>query len=188
MRYTSNETQPSIASPAGPYTYVWVNALVQRLREGRTAGSRTSPWFWPPGEGCGQREALRRNVITAEPKAARSLWGSLAARTFFGTGEVEAGGVLAGMHTVGVSDEIVTCRNDRRASILSGALMEACMLVSNVEDASAARTEAIGVVERLLQGRLVAPAEPVIDAKKCRSSRWLHGGLTESADLARSAD
>ena len=43
------------------------------------------------------------------------------------------------------------------ASILSGALTEACMLVANAEDPGAARAEAIGVVERLLHGLLVSP-------------------------------
>jgi hypothetical protein len=36
-------------------------------------------------------------------------------------GEVEPGGVAAGEHTVGVGDEIVTCRNDRRLVTTAGA-------------------------------------------------------------------
>ncbi len=32
---------------AGPYTYVWIDALVQRVREG--AASSVSPPWWPPG-------------------------------------------------------------------------------------------------------------------------------------------
>ncbi len=36
-------------------------------------------------------------------------------------GEVEPGGVAAGEHTVGVGDEIVTCRNDRRLVTSAGA-------------------------------------------------------------------
>ena len=38
------------------------------------------------------------------------------------------------------------------ATILSGALTEACMLVANADDPAAARTEAIEIVERLLHG------------------------------------
>ncbi len=45
---------------------------------------------------------------TVDELAARARAARVAA------GEVEAGGVLAGVHTVGVGDEIVTCRNDRR--------------------------------------------------------------------------
>jgi hypothetical protein len=43
------------------------------------------------------------------------------------------------------------------AAILSGALTEACMLVANAEDPSAARAEAIGVIERLLLGLQISP-------------------------------
>lgn len=46
------------------------------------------------------------------------------------------------------------------AAILSGALTEACMLVPNADDPSAARAEAIAVVERLLNGLRLAPAAP----------------------------
>lgn len=45
------------------------------------------------------------------------------------------------------------------AAILSGALTEACMLVANADDPSTARTEAIAIVERLLQG-LRVQSEP----------------------------
>jgi AcrR family transcriptional regulator len=43
------------------------------------------------------------------------------------------------------------------AAILSGALSEACMLVANAEDPVTARSEAIAIVERLLQGLRVQP-------------------------------
>lgn len=43
------------------------------------------------------------------------------------------------------------------ATILSGALTEACMLVANATDEEAARVEAIEIVERLLEGLRAAP-------------------------------
>lgn len=43
------------------------------------------------------------------------------------------------------------------ATILSGSLTEACMLVPNAEDPAAARREAIAIVDRLLQGLRVSP-------------------------------
>lgn len=47
------------------------------------------------------------------------------------------------------------------AAILSGALTEACMLVANADDPATARIEAIGIVERLLQGlRVVSESAP----------------------------
>ena len=46
------------------------------------------------------------------------------------------------------------------AAILSGALTEACMLVANADDPAAARTEAIAVIERLLQGLRVQTGSP----------------------------
>ena len=43
------------------------------------------------------------------------------------------------------------------ATLLSGALTEACMLVANADDPAAARREAVAIVERLLQGLRVSP-------------------------------
>lgn len=43
------------------------------------------------------------------------------------------------------------------ATILSGSLTEACMLVANAEDPGAARREAVAIVERVLQGLRVSP-------------------------------
>ena len=43
------------------------------------------------------------------------------------------------------------------ATILSGGLTEACMLVANAADPAAARVEAIEIIERLLQGLRVGP-------------------------------
>ena len=43
------------------------------------------------------------------------------------------------------------------ATILSGSLTEACMLVANADDSAAARREAVAIVERLLQGLQVSP-------------------------------
>jgi conjugative relaxase-like TrwC/TraI family protein len=50
------------------------------------------------------------NELAARARAARVA-----------AGEVEAAGVAAGEHTVGVGDEIVTCRNDRRLVTSAGA-------------------------------------------------------------------
>lgn len=43
------------------------------------------------------------------------------------------------------------------ATILSGSLTEACMLVANAEDPGAARREAVAIVERVVQGLRVSP-------------------------------
>ena len=43
------------------------------------------------------------------------------------------------------------------ATILSGSLTEACMLVANADDPGAARREAVAIVESLLQGLRVSP-------------------------------
>jgi ATP-dependent exoDNAse (exonuclease V) alpha subunit len=134
FRLLATETNAAELSGVRRFSAQWERAASLRLRtgdqrvveeylsQGRVVGGERSVmveeafgrWWMARARGdsvvvCAADHATV-NELVAQARAARVA-----------AGEVEPGGVAAGEHTVGVGDEIVTCRNDRRLVTTAGA-------------------------------------------------------------------
>jgi hypothetical protein len=158
------------------------SVVEQYLSQGRVVGGERSVmveeafgrWWMARARGdsvvvCAADHATVNELVT-RARAARVA-----------AGEVEPGGVVAGEHTVGVGDEIVTCRNDRRLVTTAGAW------VGNGDRwrvLARQRDDALLVEDLAGRGRVVLPGDYVGEAVALAYAVTIHKAQGLTVDSA----